>query len=139
MHKNKIYLLAGFLGLIVTTLAVSSLASASEGRGFMGHFRAKMDDSDRQAIETALEAGDYQAWVEAMGEDRPMTQNITADNFAKFAEMHQAMKSGDTEKAQTIADELDLPRFEMHLKRMGDKDDFELGYQKGLAECQANK
>lgn len=139
MKKNKFYLLTGFLGLIITTLAISSLASASEGGGLMGHFRAKMDDSNRQAIEQAIEAGDYQAWVTAMGQDNPMTQNITADNFAQFVEMHKAMQNGDLETAQSIAESLGLPKFGMGMRHMGDKDDFELGYQKGLSDCQANK
>lgn len=137
MKKNKFYLLTGFLGLIITTLAVSSLASAQEG--FRGRFFDKPDESKHQAAEQAIEAQDYQAWVTAMGQDNPMTQNITADNFAEFVKMHQAMKDGDFETAQSIAQELGLPKFGMGMRHMGDKDDFEAGYQKGLSDCQASK
>ena len=79
----------------------------------------KMTDVQRTAADTAIANSDYNAWKTAMG-DCPMTENITADNFAKYAEAEKLMKSGDTTGAQKIFDELGI-------KRGGPKGGFEKG------------
>ncbi len=47
------------------------------------------------AIEAAINAGDYSAWVAAVGEDCPMLDKITADNFSKFVEAHRLRQAAD--------------------------------------------
>lgn len=49
----------------------------------------------RQAIETAIDNNDYEAWVKAVGEDCPMLAKITKENFAKFAEAQQLRQAAD--------------------------------------------
>ncbi len=63
-------------------------------------------EEEREAIHTAISAGDYQAWFNLVSQDEELPEHlksITADNFAKFAEMHQHMES-----ARTIGEELGL-------------------------------
>jgi len=124
MKKSKFYLLSGFLGLLVTTLAVSSLASADtlDGNFFRGRnmsasqleqfeqFREERQ-AEQEAMEEAMTNGDYQAWKEII-ESRPrITDTITENNFSKFVQMHNYMQSGDFEAAQAIHEELDLDEF----------------------------
>ncbi len=61
-----------------------------------------------QAIEQALEEGDYAAWVQAIESMPKITDIITEENFARFAEMHEAMQNGDYETAKEIAEELGI-------------------------------
>lgn len=67
--------------------------------------RAEME-THRAAVEAAITAGDYAAWkaeVEKFDSESPLLEKITADNFAKFAEMHSYR-----EKAQAIEKELGI-------------------------------
>ena len=66
----------------------------------------------RAAVEAALEAGDYTAWKTAVGSDgreAKMAEVVTEENFATFVKMHEAQKSGDSETAKVLAQELGLP------------------------------
>ena len=64
-------------------------------------------DNNRIAINQTFDNGDYTAWKNLMG-DNPITEKITADNFAKFAEAHKLMLAGQTDEAQKIMTELGL-------------------------------
>jgi hypothetical protein len=57
----------------------------------------------QDAIEAAIKANDYAAWVKAVGENNPITKKITKDNFAKFIEAHNLV-----EQARTIFTDLGL-------------------------------
>jgi len=63
----------------------------------------------RQAIEAAIESGDYDAWLAAMNSVPRITDFITEDNFASFVELHEAREEGDFETARAIAEELGIP------------------------------
>lgn len=65
--------------------------------------REEMENRHEQ-METAIEAGDYEAWKALQPENSPMLETITAENFARFAEMHRLL-----EEAGAIAEELGLP------------------------------
>ncbi len=69
----------------------------------------KMDPEKRDAIKAALEAGDYEAWLAAVG-DGPVTEKINADNFDQLVEAHRLMQEGDKEGAKAIFKELGLKR-----------------------------
>lgn len=56
-------------------------------------FRAEMD-ARRETVQAALRAGDYDAWVEAVGEDAPILEQINRDNFNRFVEARQYMEQG---------------------------------------------
>lgn len=65
-----------------------------------------------EAIQTAIENDDYEAWKSLEEEMQAKRVNIldivNADNFDKFVEMHQLMESKDFEGAKVIAEELGL-------------------------------
>ena len=64
-----------------------------------------------ESVKQAIEAGDYQGWLQAQTElekSRSITAVITEENFPTFAAMHQAMKDGDFETARELAEELGL-------------------------------
>lgn len=70
--------------------------------------RTEMDadrEIKRAAMQTAINSGNYDTWVTAvktqMGEDAPILEKVTADNFAQFVEAHQLMTQAQ-EKLQAI-------------------------------------
>ncbi len=77
-------------------------------------------EAKRAALDKAIESG-YDAWKKFMEENplpngqkdsNPLLEKITADNFARFAEMHQLRKEAEEKmkQADAIGDELGLPR-----------------------------
>ncbi|MFA6466678.1 MAG: hypothetical protein WCV71_02355 [Patescibacteria group bacterium] len=114
MKKSKFYLLSGFLGLVLTTLVVSSMASAGEttgkwqGKNFDSARYEAMEES-RQALQTALDNGDYNAWKEIVDSRPKITDYVNQDNFVQFVQMHKDMQAGDFEAADTIRTELGIP------------------------------
>lgn len=61
-----------------------------------------------EAMEKAFETNDYVAWKELMQNRGRVTQVITAENFAKFAQAHELMEEGKVAEAQKIRQELGL-------------------------------
>ena len=80
------------------------LTRGNIGEGHMKGFD-KGNKENRQAVLDALETGDYDAWMEIMG-DNKVTENMTEDKFEKMIEAHEAMQSGDFERAKEIKDEI---------------------------------
>lgn len=104
--KTKKFALASVVGaflLSAVALAVPAVYAASDNV----QVRPNFDPARREAVEQAVEVGDYDAWA-ALMKDNPraeeMLKVITKDNFDKFAEAHELM-----EKARTINEELGLP------------------------------
>jgi hypothetical protein len=61
-----------------------------------------------EAIETAINANDYDAWVLAVGSDSPMLEKITKDNFSKLIEIYNLKKQViEKEKELGIKPEMD--------------------------------
>ncbi len=61
-----------------------------------------------EAMEQAFENNDYNAWKELMSGKGRVTQVITEENFAQFAEAHRLAEEGDLEGANAIRQELGL-------------------------------
>lgn len=61
-----------------------------------------------EAMEKAFETNDYEAWKNLMQGKGRVSEIITKDNFARFAEAHELMEEGKKEEAQKIAQELGL-------------------------------
>ncbi len=95
------------------------------------------DTPHRQAVEDALAAHDYQAFLTATA-DAPFTQNITEDVFVKMAEAYTLREAGDFTAARAIMDELDIhqhgPRFEKGKHRMNALTDVQ---KNGLEQARA--
>lgn len=65
-------------------------------------------DASRQAMDDAIEANDYNAFLEAV-KDMPFADAVTSEeDFAKFKEAHELMKSGDRDAAKEIMEDLGI-------------------------------
>lgn len=73
--------------------------------------RAEMEEK-REAVIAALDANDYDAWVVAAGEDSPLLEKVTVDNFSRFIEAHELRQSAraDMEEADLIFEELGIEK-----------------------------
>ncbi|MCK4554685.1 hypothetical protein KAU19_07055 [Candidatus Parcubacteria bacterium] len=91
----------------------------AEKRAQMEERRAEMQ-SKHKAAHTALGANDYQAWVEAVGEDCPMAEKINEGNFNRLVEAHELR-----EQARSIMEELGVEQ-----KGFGQKRHFMRGWNK---------
>ena len=93
-----------------------------ENIGFMGKGGIHGGFPHNEAVISALESGDYNAFVTALESDEhasKMFEFVTEDNFVKFAEMYNLMKEGKKDKAKVIADELGLPSPQMGMMKRG--------------------
>lgn len=61
-----------------------------------------------EQMQNALESGNYNAWKELMNGRGRITEKITAENFARFAEAYKLAKEGKYEEANKIRQELGL-------------------------------
>ena len=83
-----------------------------------GHKRGKFHDSEKhEAMRAAVEAEDYNAFVAAVGEEAPILETITEENFPTFVEIHELRAAGDKEGARALAEELGLQYYRGHEKR----------------------
>lgn len=103
------------LATMVILGAISLAASASDpATTTPGSASASVSDTSHisgAAVQAALEANDYDAWVKAIsinGQLPEFLKVITKDNFAKLVSMHKLLKEGKKDEAKTIADELGL-------------------------------
>lgn len=134
---KKTYIALGALALtIITTvgLATVTMAAGKNNNSFNANGkvhselnqatrearRAEMD-TKRTAVEAAIKANDYNAWVTAVGTSSPMAAKITATNFTRFVEAHNLQ-----EQARTIMTELGLENGEGRGMGMG------MGFNRGL-------
>lgn len=61
-----------------------------------------------ETMEQAFGNNDYNAWKELMSGKGRVTQVITEENFARFAEAHKLAEEGRLEEAKAIRQELGL-------------------------------
>lgn len=69
--------------------------------------RPMMDAETKTKVDAAIKNRDYNAWKAAVG-DAPIANQVTADNFSKFAEAHELREAGKNEEAKAIMDELGI-------------------------------
>lgn len=110
--EKKQYLLAAFLGLLVTTLVVSSTSFAFGGK--------RGDDSNvndnREQMQTAITNNDFATWQTAMNtrvvemrqQATDLESKINQDTFNKLTQAHQLMQAGKIDEAKAIFDELGM-------------------------------
>ncbi|PLX20643.1 hypothetical protein C0584_05380 [Candidatus Parcubacteria bacterium] len=111
--KNNSKKFTGIIAIsaIVATFGVTAITSAHFG-GY------GLDEEQRDAVEAAIEDGDYGTWKSIQNSIPRITDLITEDNFSEYSEMHNLMQSGDFEEAEVLREELGLP--EMGPKGMRD-------------------
>jgi hypothetical protein len=111
-------------------IAMSTSAASPENLNVRSG-RSGFNTEQSQELEAAIENGDYAAWRQALGSTavpeargshhmHMMTNVVTEANFSTFAAMHEAMRSGDIEKAQELHKELGLPERLVGLTDSGD-------------------
>jgi len=61
-----------------------------------------------QEMEMAFENNDFQAWKNLMEGKGKVTQVVTEENFARFAEAHELAEEGKLDEAKQIRQELGL-------------------------------
>lgn len=104
---------------LITGVVVLSLLAAGLAIGHGGDSSTANPDhsQDRhEAVEESFENNDYEAWSELM-EGKDATRFVDEDNFDTFAEMHEAMEEGDTERAQELRQGLGLHGMRGHCRR----------------------
>ncbi|MFC1640570.1 hypothetical protein ACFL2D_00815 [Patescibacteria group bacterium] len=77
------------------------------GKGQGGPDKPRMSEEDKAAFEQAVTDRDYAAWTELM-DGKPISDQITEENFDRFAEAVELKMSGDHEGAKAIMDELGI-------------------------------
>lgn len=135
MNKNtSIRLGAAALAVVATTAIVAGISSAS---GFMGRGMGNFSSDNHEAIESALDNKDYNAWKEAVGDTR-MSEAVTEENFSAFADAHELMESGDHEAARDTMNELglDMGRGKMGNRMGGER--FKMGNSEAVKEALDN-
>lgn len=115
MSKKKKYFISGLavLSVLAITAGASSVMAADTSANSLidkfkirhGQERQELTDDQKaeiktkiEAVKSALEAGDYNAWVaaqKAINEDCPMLDKITSDNFSKYVEANNLRKQAD--------------------------------------------
>jgi len=125
MKKSYFYIasfaLLGLVGLAALPVYADTATSAvAGGMKRAGHFfnkenmteeqkvelEKKMEERQAEAsarqtkIDSAIAAGDYDAWVAAAGTDCPLAEKITKDNFPKFVEAYNLMKQAREKMAE---------------------------------------
>jgi hypothetical protein len=94
-------------------------------------FKAKF-----QAIKTALDNNDYQAWLQAVGPDSKQAQVITADKFPRLVEAEKIANEGRAKLAEAnkIREDLGLEGFHDPLNKIGK---LRRGFGPGIAAPQS--
>lgn len=113
MNKKQ-YVLVAFLGLLLTTAAVSATTLAFGGRG--GNALPGTPDADRQKVQQAITDNDYATWQTTMTTEvaemrqraTDLEAKINQDTFNKLTQAHQLMQAGKIDEAKVIFDELGM-------------------------------
>jgi hypothetical protein len=69
-------------------------------------FKDNKNNLHKKAILEAINSGDYNAWLEAVGENSKATDLINEDNFDQLSEAHELAKNGEKDTAKEIFEEL---------------------------------
>ncbi len=104
--NTKVIAFSTVAALLGAGFAMAMSASAAGPQG--GLARGTCDPERHEAVEKAMEDGDYEAWKELHGGRGRIASVVNEDNFDTFVAMHEAMESGDTEKAAELREELGL-------------------------------
>ncbi|MFA5935077.1 MAG: hypothetical protein WC827_04285 [Candidatus Paceibacterota bacterium] len=104
---KKTTLVLGSLAIVLGVVAVSA-GSVLAYKGDQTVKGPNYSIERHTAMTKAFETGDYTAWKNLMQNKGRVTEVITQDNFAKFAEAQKLSLQGKTTEAQKIREELGL-------------------------------
>lgn len=105
--NKKILLTVLGLGVI----ALTGFAALNSASAFQGDYTKKGPNytpERHEAMQTALNNNDYEAWKNLMQGKGRVTEVINEQNFSKFAEAHKLAEEGKFEQADAIRKELGL-------------------------------
>jgi hypothetical protein len=107
--KNKIWI--GILAVFI--ISAVSLITVFAYKGDPSVNGPNYNEDVHAQLEAAIETGNYDSWIQIRKDNNlPMNgrmfQVVNKDNFKTFAQMHEAMQSGNTEKADALREELGL-------------------------------
>jgi len=126
-NKNKALMSFGILG-VVALLGMSMIFAYQGDPNVQG---PNFSEQRHAAMEQAFDNLDYNAWISLMtenGRHPRVIEVVTAENFAIFAEAHEARENGNMELAQELRAELGLNN------GMGSKDGNGFGSGKGMKQ-----
>ncbi|MFH1592514.1 MAG: hypothetical protein ABIB47_04065 [Candidatus Woesearchaeota archaeon] len=106
---------------LIALLGISTVSAVGFGKGFMNSNLTDKEKTElqaqREAMQTAISEGDYEAWSSLMQEKiAKMQESITEENFNKITEMHQqrvqfrdamqeARETGDFSKIEELKEQ----------------------------------
>ena len=96
------------LGALALTLGIVGV-SAGTALAYRGDPTVKGPNYSaerHEAMEKAFENKDYEAWKNLMQGKGRVSEIVTEENFAKFAEVHELMEQGKTDEAKKLRQEL---------------------------------
>lgn len=131
-------LITAFVAVFI--IGVVSLVSVIAYRGNPEENGPNYDADVHEQLEAAIEAGDYDAWLEIRTENNlpmkgRMFQVITEENFDRYVALHEANEAGDTVTADAIRAELGLGQGAM--KRNGGQAGTGCAAHGGAGSCRA--
>lgn len=97
------------LAILLTASVFTVSAQESDLQSTQDSANYEQMKENRGAMKSAVEAEDYDAFVDALSQlpkAEESLENATEENFAKMIEAHQLMEAGDKEGAKVIMEEL---------------------------------
>ena len=121
------------LGFVISPSVFAAQFGSSSDRPNFDPARFAEMQVNREAMETALTNGDYNAWLVLQPVGSPMRDVITQDNFLRLVEAHRLMS-----EAHSIMSELGLLD---HGPKMGGPGDHfpGHGFKKGIDQTEASQ
>ena len=104
---NKTSIVLGLTALVIGAAVVLPQAALAY-RGDPNVKGPNYTEERHEAMEKAFEKNDYNAWKSLMTGRGRVTQVVTPQNFAKFAQAHKLAEQGKTDEANKIRAELGL-------------------------------
>jgi len=104
---NKLTIFLGVSALVLS--GVSAYTSTADAYKGDPNVKGPYYTAERhEAMEKAFETKDFTAWKSLIQGRGRVSQIITKDNFARFAEAHKLAEQGKLEEAKKIRQELGL-------------------------------
>lgn len=109
--KSSMKIIFGIVAIFF--VAVVSLGTIFAYRGNTSTKTPNYSDDVHLALSDAISKGDYNLWVKIREENNlsmigRMFESLNEENFNKYSEMHNAMLSGDFERAEELKSELGI-------------------------------
>lgn len=129
MSQKQIISLGAVAMVLVAVIGMSVASYASQGDDgtskdhpmFNSHQwqekKAEMQ-AKKEVVKAAIESGDYQTWLEAIGEDSKIAQTVSEDEFPFLLEAYSLMQEAKEkmEQARQIKEDLGFPAKEGRFK-----------------------